>query len=332
MAHKFTERHTLVSNVGFPSHGPTLREVGEQATIDAIVGASPSPLNGDDAAVLESHTPNSRAVVATDMLIEGQHFRFSTTTPALLGRKAIVQNFADIEAMGARPVAALLALSAPPETPLAVVSELARGMHIELERYSSQLVGGDITRGEQFTVSITALGSLGGSLPPLRLSQARPGQRVIAHGKIGHSAAGLALLESGREIPEEFAHIVEAHRCPQLTPGRGVVARAAGATAMTDNSDGLLHDLSAIARASQVGFNISGAAVAPSEQLRKVGDFLGIDPWDWVLNGGEDHTLLGTIDGSAPVGYRSIGTVTRKTGVEIDGVAHTARHEWEPFS
>lgn len=116
MAYKFTERHTLVSNVGFPTHGPTLREVGEQATIDAIVGASPSPLNGDDAAVLESHTPNSRAVVATDMLIEGQHFRFSTTTPALLGRKAIVQNFADIEAMGAprRCVARTLRTSGNP--------------------------------------------------------------------------------------------------------------------------------------------------------------------------------------------------------------------------
>ncbi|WP_256042145.1 thiamine-phosphate kinase [Corynebacterium sp. CCUG 61414] len=321
-----------MSNVGFPTHGPTLREVGEQATIDAIVGASPSPLNGDDAAVLESHTPNSRAVVATDMLIEGQHFRFSTTTPALLGRKAIVQNFADIEAMGARPVAALLALSAPPDTPLAVVSELARGIHLELERYSSELVGGDITSGNQLTIAITAIGSLGGSLPPLRLSQARPGQRVIAHGKIGYSAAGFALLESGREIPERLADIVHAHRCPQLTPGRGVVARAAGATAMTDNSDGLLHDLGVITRASNVGINISRAAVAPSDQLREAGEFLGVDPWDWVLNGGEDHTLLGTIDGDAPVGYRSIGTVTRKVGVEIDGVAHTARHEWEPFS
>ena len=40
--------------------GPTVREVGEAATIQAIRRAAPSELNGDDAATLRPTVPNSR--------------------------------------------------------------------------------------------------------------------------------------------------------------------------------------------------------------------------------------------------------------------------------
>ena len=68
-----------------------------------------------------------------------------------------------------------------------------------------------------------------------------------------------------------------------------------------------------------------------ADTLRAAGELLGVDPWQWVLTGGEDHTLIGTIDGSAPVGFRSIGTVTRKSGVRIDGEARTTTKGWESF-
>ena len=315
---------------------PTLRDVGEHGVIQEIIAAAPSSLNGDDAAVLLPLAPNSRTVATTDMLVEGRHFRRDWSTPYQVGMKAITQNYADIEAMGARPIGALMALGAPLDTPVSVVREIAEGIAQRTGEYNTELVGGDVTQAEKITVSVTAIGALGGDRQPLALSAARAGQKVVAHGKIGWSAAGWALLERyGRDIPDaELQPLVDFHCAPMLDPGRGVIARATGATAMTDNSDGLVHDLHTIARRSSVRINIFADAVAPDELLVRAGELLDHDPWDWVLAGGEDHTLLGTTMKDAPSGFRLIGEVTRGNGgdlVTVDGAPARYISGWESF-
>lgn len=316
---------------GFPTGGPTLRELGERDVIKRIRAQAPSAVNGDDAAVLAPPTPNSRVVAATDMLVQGRHFTSDTSTPYFVGRKAALQNFADIEAMGARPIAALLAVSAHPDMPVVVMEEIARGVGDMASDYACELVGGDVTSGDELVLSVTAIGALGGNRPPLTLAGARPGHRVIAHGRIGYSAAGLALLQAGVAVPPALEPLVAAHQVPQLTPGRGVIARAAGACSMTDNSDGLIRDISQIAEVSGVGIDLASNALTPDALLRDAGELLDVDPWEWVLAGGEDHTLVGTIEGSAPVGFRSIGTVSRKPGVRIDGAEPATARGWESF-
>ncbi|QGU07206.1 Thiamine-monophosphate kinase [Corynebacterium occultum] len=314
------------------SAGPTIGEAGEHAAIAEIIAAAPSSRNGDDAAVLTQATPNSRTVATVDMLIEGRHFNLEWSTPAEIGHKAIVQNFADIQAMGARPIAALLAISAPPSTPLSFLRELATGVSERVNQFSAELVGGDLTAGDNLVVSVTAIGLLGGSLPELTLDRAKSGQKVVASGKIGASAAGLALLQRfGRDFPFQFTELVASHCTPHLSPGRGVIARATGATAMTDNSDGLIVDLSTIAKRSGVNIDLNREAIAPSPLMVEAGELLGVDPWEWVLTGGEDHTMLATTAGEAPSGFRSIGKVQRGEGVSIDGQEPEYETGWVSF-
>lgn len=314
---------------------PTLADVGEDKVIGEIIAAAPSALNGDDAAVLFPMAPNSRTVAATDMMVEGRHFRRDWSTPAEIGQKAILRNFADIEAMGARPTAALLAMSAPVDTPVSFVRGIAQGIAERCAHYNAELVGGDLTRSSEVTLTVTAIGALGGDLPALTLDRARPGHRLVAHGKIGWSAAGLALLERyGRALPgclDELWPLIDAHCAPFLKPGRGVVARATGASAMTDNSDGLVADLSTLARRSSVGINLDRGAIAPDSLLYKAGAALDVDPWEWVLAGGEDHTLLATTAKEAPSGFRVIGAVTRGQGVSVDGQLVEGIAGWESF-
>lgn len=323
----------------FPDHlqgGPTVGEIGEFEVIRVITEQASSVLNGDDAAVLRHASPNSRAVATTDMLVEGRHFNLDWSTPEEIGQKAILQNFADIEAMGARPIAALLALSLPMDTPVEFVRGLARGIGGRVEEYSAELVGGDITAGSSLVLSVTALGSLGGSLPELTLKRARAGQIVVAHGRIGYSAAGLALLQRfGRAgVPAELTPLVEAHCAPRLSPGRGMVARAAGATAMTDNSDGLIVDLAHMARKSHVRINVESDTIAPDDLLSAAGEALGRDPWEWILAGGEDHTLLSTTFGDPPSGFRAIGQVSKprpEDPVTVDRKTPAYSSGWTSF-
>lgn len=314
------------------SAGPTIGEVGEHAAIAAIVAAAPSTRNGDDAAVLNHASPNSRTVVTVDMLIEGRHFNLEWSSPEEIGHKAIVQNFADIQAMGARPVAALLAISAPPSTPLSFLRGLATGVAERVSQFSAELVGGDLTAGENLVVSVTAIGSLGGSLPELTLDRARAGQHLVASGRIGDSAAGLALLQRyGRGYPPEFTELVAAHRSPHLAPGRGMIARATGATAMTDNSDGLIVDLRTIAQRSGVNLDLNRQSIAPHKLMVEAGELLDIDPWEWVLTGGEDHTMLATTAGDVPSGFRLIGQVNRGEDVTINGAEPEYGTGWVSF-
>lgn len=320
---------------------PTLGDLSEREVINAITEVAPSVINGDDAAVLFPSQPNSRTVVATDTMVEGRHFRLDWSSPEEVGQKAILQNFADIEAMGARPTAALLSLSAPSDTPLEVVRGIAEGIGTRARRYTAELVGGDLTRAQQLIVSVTAIGSLGGSRGPLTLDRARAGQILVAHGRLGWSAAGLALLERfGRDdIPRELTSLVDAHCAPWLSPNRGMIARAAGASAMTDNSDGLLRELTLLSQRSGVGVDLDSAALQPDELLVQAGELLGVDPWQWIFGGGEDHTLLATTSKSAPSGFRRIGEITNQTKAAtttlcMDGapIQHNdALNGWESF-
>ncbi|MDO5031498.1 thiamine-phosphate kinase [Corynebacterium sp.] len=313
----------------------TLAQAGEKQVIEEIVAAAPSSLNGDDAAVLYPATPNSRTVAATDMMVEGRHFRRDWSTPNEVGHKLIVRNFADIEAMGARPTAALLAVAAPADTPVGFVRGIAQGIAERCAIYNAELVGGDLTRADCLVITVTAIGALGGSQEPLTLGAARPGQKLVAHGKVGYSAAGLALLERfGRALPsglEELWPLVDAHCAPELKPGRGMIARATGATAMTDNSDGLVSDLTQIAQRSGVHIDVAEEAIAPDSLLVTAGAVLNVDPWQWVLSGGEDHTLLATTFNAAPSGFRVLGEVQRGSGVSIGGKEPRFTSGWESF-
>src|SRR5690625_7903027 len=124
--------------------------------------------------------PNSRTVATTDMLVEGRHFRLDWSTPYQVGMKAITQNYADIEAMGARPIGALMAIGAAVDTPVSVVREIAEGIAKRPGDYNTELVGGDVTQPAQITGSVTAIGALGGKREPLTSTGRRPRQKLGA--------------------------------------------------------------------------------------------------------------------------------------------------------
>lgn len=314
------------------SDEPTLADLGEFAVIDwLIAGRRPSAHTllgpGDDAALVAA--PDGRVVVSTDMLVESRHFRREWSTPHDIGRKAIAQNVADVEAMGASTTGFVVAFGAPADTPAAQVRQLADGLWDEAGRVGAGIVGGDLVSSPQWVVSVTVLGDLGGRDPVTR-GGARAGSVVAARGDLGRSAAGYSLWHLN--FPG-FDDLRRRHLVPEPPYGQGAVAAKAGARAMTDVSDGLVADLGHIADASGVGIELSTAALAADhDALLEVAQVVGADAWAWVLGGGEDHALVATFEGQVPGGWRVIGAVVDgPPRVLVDGGEWAGPAGWQSF-
>jgi thiamine-monophosphate kinase len=313
-----------------PGERLLLRDVGEDGLIGSILrrfGPAPAALlvgPGDDAAVLDVGGP---VVVSTDTLVEGVDFRRDWSTGADVGVKVAAQNFADVAAMGARPVALVVSLAAAADLPVAWAGELAAGLDDECARAGATVAGGDVSQATQLVLTGTALGVLDG--PPVLRSGAQPGDVVALAGLPGVSAAGLALLTcagssaGARELAAGCAGLVALHLAPRPPYRSGPDAARAGATALIDTSDGLLRDAARIAAASGVRIELDPDALAPASALKAAADALG-DPSlarRWVLTGGEDHALLACFPPGAalPPGFDPIGRVGRGEPVVLVG-------------
>ncbi|MCV7424957.1 thiamine-phosphate kinase [Mycobacterium yunnanensis] len=310
----------------------TLGDLGEFTVIDRLVAGRTHPSGvlvgpGDDAAVVTA--PDGRVVLSTDMLVEGRHFRLDWSTPYDVGRKAIAQNAADVEAMGAAATSFVVAFGAPAATPGAAAQELSDGMWAEAATVGASIVGGDLVAAPLWVVSVTVLGDLAGR-SAVPIGGARPGDTVAVVGALGRSAAGYELWCND---VRGFADLRSDHLVPTVPYGQGRVAADAGATAMTDVSDGLLADLRHVADASAVGVDLSRESLtADHDAVAAAATAVGADPWGLVLGGGEDHALVATFPGEVPAGWRAVGVVLEGPArVLVDGASWTGPGGWRSF-
>ena len=287
----------------------------------AIVGI------GDDAAVLR--VPDPRIVAATDLLIQGRHFRTEWSGPADVGVKAAARSLADVAAMGAVPLALLVGLAAPSSLPVAWAQDFASGLAEEAARAGAHVIGGDVSQASPIMVAVSAIGTLAGEDPVTR-GGARPSDVVAVAGRLGQSAAGLALLQAGRTEP---SGAVAAHRRPRPPYDAGPEAAALGATSMIDVSDGLLADLGHIAESSGVLINVETARLEFAPPVLAAARELRHDPLDWVLSGGEDHALAATFPRDAVLAphWAVIGDVDPGRGIHVDGANYRGESGWQHF-
>ncbi|SCG62863.1 thiamine-phosphate kinase [Micromonospora humi] len=310
----------------------TVAGVGEFGLIDRVTarlsyGESCLLGPGDDAALVAA--PDRRVVASTDVLVEGRHFRRDWSSARDVGHRAAAANLADVAAMGATPTALLVALCMPAELDPAWAEELADGLGAEAAGIGASVVGGDMSASPTLTVAVTALGDLAGRAPVVR-SGARPGDVVALAGRTGWAAAGYTVLSRGFRTPRL---LVEAFRRPEVPYAAGPAAAAAGATAMIDVSDGLLADLGHVARASGAAIDLHRDAFEVPRQMRDAAQALGVDPYTWILAGGDDHALAATFPAGAalPDGWRPVGRVTDGAGVTVDGAGYDGPPGWDHF-
>ena len=284
---------------------------------------------GDDAALLRVRSGSMLAT--TDTMVRGRDWLDEWSSGVDVGHKLVIQNVADIAAMGGRCTGLLVTMLADTQTPLRWVHDFNVGVNDGADATRTVVIGGDLSSAPAGlrAVSITALGERDSGVFPVLRSGAQPGEVVAVHGSLGRAAAGLLLLQ--RNLPDLDRSMVRCQVRSVMACEQGPIAARAGATAMLDISDGLVRDAGRIATASRVQIALDRAPLQPDIDAL-VGAIGEEAANDCVLTGGEEHSLLACfLPGRVPDGWRAIGQVRAGVGVTVDGQLHSAGG-WDHFS
>ncbi|MEM8780183.1 MAG: thiamine-phosphate kinase [Cyanobacteria bacterium P01_G01_bin.49] len=272
-----------------------VKELGEQGLLRRLQQFCPPDIIGDDGAIL-SLDPQQQLVVTTDVLVNGVHFSEATTPPDAVGWRAATANLSDLAAMGATPLGVTVGLSLPEDLSITWVEHLYWGMTQCLQAYQTAIIGGDICRSKQITISITAFGQV---YPHhiMRRSTAKPGDVIVMTGYHGMSRGGLELLlhpHLRSNLTQEMQQrLIAAHQYPKprldIIPILWDVMETDRVTGM-DSSDGLADAILQISRMSKVGAKIEQSCLCSCASLSE-----WVSPeqaLEWVLYGGEDFELV----------------------------------------
>ncbi len=272
---------------------------------------------GDDAAVLAA--PGEPLVWTIDASVEGVHFRRDWMSLEDVGYRATMAAASDLAAMGATPLALLAGLVLPADFEDADLDALVAGQRAAAEAIGAPLVGGNLARGGELSITTTALGHT-----PTALSRtgARPGDVIAIAGPVGLAGAGLLATER-RLATAALAPALAAFRRPRARIAEGLAARGI-ARASIDVSDGLAHDLAQMARASGVAAVVDPACLVGAE-LAEAATALGADPLELALRGGEDYALVVALpSGLALAGFTVIGVFAPRDARGADVVLRRA--------
>ncbi len=261
--------------------------------------------------------------LTTDILQENIHFRTSYYPPQAIGHKALAVNISDLAGMGCSPRAFLLSLVLPDrELKWEFYSRMLEGMAELAQNQAMTLLGGNISRGRDLSLGITAWGEAGRRVLTRR---ALPGDYIFLLGDVGTARTGLHVLEYFPEQQTQYPRSVhsllypsplveEARALPTMPYIRGLM----------DISDGLLLDLSRLLGPNHGADLDKDLHLDP--EIYTYARNTGQDPLRFALVGGEDYALLGTVAAQGIDSLKAslprttfMGRVSRKSGIRING-------------
>ncbi|HTO36011.1 MAG TPA: thiamine-phosphate kinase [Flavobacterium sp.] len=289
----------------------SLSQLGEFGLIEHLTKnfdvKQPSTLKsiGDDAAVLDFG--NKKAVVSTDLLIEGVHFDLAYMPLKHLGYKSVVVNVSDICAMNATATQITVSVAVSNRFPLEALEELYEGIALAAKMYDVDVVGGDTTSSQKgLIISITALGHVNEDEIVYR-NGAKENDLLVVTGDLGGAYMGLQVLEREKQVfqvnpnsqpdLDNYSYLIERQLKPEARKDIKELLEVLEVkpSAMIDISDGLSSEIMHICKQSNVGCNLFEEKIPLDPQFINVCEEFNVDSTTIAINGGEDYELLFTI-------------------------------------
>jgi thiamine-monophosphate kinase len=260
---------------------------------------------GDDAAVLDFG--DKKAVISTDLLVEGVHFDLAYMPLKHLGYKAVVANVSDICAMNATPKQLTVSIAVSNRFPLEALEELFEGITLASKIYNVDVIGGDTTSSQKgLIISFTAIGEANLEDIVYR-NGAKVSDLLVVSGDIGAAYMGLQVLEREKQVfqvnpnnqpdLEAYTYLIERQLKPEARNDVKELLEKLEIkpTAMIDISDGLSSEILHLCKQSNVGCNLYEEKIPVDPQLINVCEEFNLDITTIALSGGEDYELLFTI-------------------------------------
>jgi thiamine-monophosphate kinase len=239
---------------------------------------------GNDCALLPAGS--GTLALSTDTSVEGVHFRLDWLTLAEVGWRAAAAALSDLAAAGVEPAGLLAATVVPPSASDEDLVSLMGGIGAAGVSVGAPVIGGDLSSGPLWMVTITVLGR---GPAPLTRAGARPGDGVWVTGTLGGSRAALEAWRRGA-TPAPDARVAFAHPQPRIAAGRWLADH--GAHAMLDLSDGLAGDAPHLAAASQVSLDLTLESLPVAPSTISEAQRLELPVQQFAAEGGEDYELL----------------------------------------
>ena len=277
-------------------HKEKLEDIGEKELINRLGKFMPKNQAIDDCALIK--TKNDHLLVNNDSLVENIHFNDLSICPKDLGWKAVVSNISDLLSSGSKKTIGItISLILPPKTEWLWVEELYKGINKALKKYGGIILGGDCSKGNQKTISITAFG-IQGELE-LRRNACKPGDIILTTGIHGLSKLGFMIkseinFNDNVYLNERLISKSIKHFCrPQVYPNflnnllKTRSDKKIKKLGCTDSSDGLFQAIQDLAIASNC------KAILNYEKIPKHKDWPEGYKWDeYYFFGGEDYELV----------------------------------------
>lgn len=262
---------------------------------------------GDDCATL-ADGPGT-IVLSTDLSLENVHFKTEWLSFREIGWRASAGALSDLAAEGAAAIGILVSLGVPGGAGDSAVVELMAGAGEAVQSVGGAVLGGDLSRAEQWLVNVTVIGR---AMRPVSRSGARPGDAVWVTGCLGGSRAALhAWLLGGQ--PASMARAAFAHPLPRIASGVHLALH--DATAMLDISDGLGGDAAHLAAASGCALEIDLSLLPLHPDVTAAADLARVAPAVFAGTGGEDYELLVTMPPTFSSGQAD--HLAQETGVPL---------------
>lgn len=240
---------------------------------------------GDDTALFKAI---KHPVITTDTQREGVHFYFDWQSNEEIGSKAIEITLSDLAASYAEPISVFVNLCLPSSVSEKTVEALYKGIHKTLKKYQCSLGGGNISKGDQFSIDLFAIGEGIDEIFPAR-SGAHPGDGLYCTGPIGLARAGLhCLLRKDMSFPR----LIQKFKSPIARFDASKILAKNNVACVIDISDGLAGDAGHIAKASglSIEFDLNHADFDPDLVL--FCEKYHFNANEFALAGGEDYELL----------------------------------------
>lgn len=269
---------------------------------------------GDDCAIFKD---KNNILVSTDCITENVHFTIGLYSFHEIGAKSLLVNLSDIAAMGGIPRLFTLSLLIPEYVNEENIKDILYGIVGVAKQYRVSLIGGNISRASELSVSITIIGDYKEENAVMR-DGSKIGDSVFVSGELGNSWMSYYLRQNKESVEKYGAGLKDFEKTFKLPTPRVKLANELAtkrlANSLTDISDGLYKDVFNIAGFSN-GIEIWMDELPVNENLKHIAKILKIKNYmDNIISFGEDYELLWSADGGKE---DEILNLSDRTGIKI---------------